>query len=153
MQEQKFTIGRDRGCDIPIADESVSRLHAQLTFTEGQQIFLTGCKSSNGTFLFREERPEPIQQEFISPEDKVQFGSVTFQVADLLVAIKKKHNHVNTDQLRGTDEESCWRRPWPWACSSSFSSRYPWRRIRPWPCWWWTTATTALSPIPSPSRT
>ena len=53
MQEQRFTIGRDRGCDIPIADESVSRLHAQLTFTEGQQIFLTDCQSSNGTFLFR----------------------------------------------------------------------------------------------------
>ena len=103
MQEQKFTIGRDRGCDIPIADESVSRLDAQLTFTEGQQIFLIDCNSSNGTFLFKGGRPEPIQQEFISPADKVQFGSVTFQVADLLVAIKKKHNQVNTDQLRGTD--------------------------------------------------
>ena len=114
MQEQKFTIGRDRGCDIPIADESVSRLHAQLTFTEGQQIFLTDCKSSNGTFLFRGARPEPIQQEFISPDDKVQFGSVVFQVSDLLAAIKKKHNQVNTDQLRDNDSTPP-APPKPWA--------------------------------------
>ena len=114
MQEQKFTIGRDRGCDIPIADESVSRLHAQLTFTEGQQICLIDCNSSNGTFLFKGGRPEPIQQEFISPGDKVQFGSVAFQVADLLVAIKKKHSKVDTDQLRGTDAAPP-APPKPWA--------------------------------------
>ncbi len=115
MQEQKFTIGRDRGCDIPIADESVSRLHAQLTLTEGQQIFLTDCQSSNGTFLFRGGQPEPIQQEFISSEDKVQFGSVAFQVKDLLVAIKRKHKQVNTDQLRGSENPPPPVRPKPWA--------------------------------------
>ena len=109
MQEQKFTIGRDRGCDIPIADESVSRLHAQLTFTEGQQICLIDCNSSNGTFLFKGGRPEPIQQEFISPGDKVQFGSVAFQVADLLVAIKKKHSKV---RYRPAEGDGC-RAPCP----------------------------------------
>ncbi|MBI4523796.1 MAG: FHA domain-containing protein [Deltaproteobacteria bacterium] len=32
---KKFTIGRDKNCDIPIADDSVSRLHAEITIVDG----------------------------------------------------------------------------------------------------------------------
>src|SRR5678809_1541964 len=50
----RFTIGRDRGCDIPIADDSVSRLHAEITLLDGGRVFLTDCHSSNSTFVMRD---------------------------------------------------------------------------------------------------
>jgi pSer/pThr/pTyr-binding forkhead associated (FHA) protein len=34
-RERRFTIGRDKTCDVPIADDSVSRLHAQFSILAG----------------------------------------------------------------------------------------------------------------------
>lgn len=90
VREQKFTIGRDRQCDVPIADDSVSRLHAEIVFTDGNQILLTDCRSSNGTFLIRNGKKEAVRQEIVSPGDTVQFGAVTMPLSDLLNAIRHK---------------------------------------------------------------
>jgi pSer/pThr/pTyr-binding forkhead associated (FHA) protein len=105
VREQRFTIGRDRGCDVPIADDSVSRLHAEITFTDGDLIFLTDCRSSNGTYLVRGANRVPIRQEFVSPSDSVQFGDTVFRVEDLLSVIRRKHQKVSTDHLKGAGPE------------------------------------------------
>jgi pSer/pThr/pTyr-binding forkhead associated (FHA) protein len=90
-REVKFSIGRDRQCDVPIADDSVSRLHAELVFTESNQILLTDCRSSNGTFLIRNGKKEPVRQEVVSPADTIQLGSVVMPMADVLNALRQKH--------------------------------------------------------------
>ena len=105
MAEQRFTVGRDNSCDVPIADDSVSRLHAQVVFTDGDQIFLADCHSSNGTYVVRGGQPRRIQQEFVSPADTVQFGEAVVRVADLLAAIRSKHQKVRTDHLRAARPE------------------------------------------------
>ena len=45
-----LTIGRDRGCELALADAEVSRRHARLE-TQGGIVFLRDLESSNGTFL------------------------------------------------------------------------------------------------------
>jgi hypothetical protein len=83
----KFTIGRDKDCDVPIADESVSRIHAELTILEGGKLLLADRASSNGTSIMQGGRPRRIHQTYVSPADQVQFGSVVLSVGELIEAI------------------------------------------------------------------
>lgn len=87
-RKNRFTIGRERKCDIPIADESVSRLHAELTVLEGGSLFLTDCHSSNGTTLLRDGTPRRISQEMVLPTDRVQFGDVVLSMADIVDSLR-----------------------------------------------------------------
>lgn len=84
----RFTIGRERTCDIPIADESVSRLHAELTVLENGKLFLTDCHSSNGTALLRDGSPRSISQEIVQPTDRVQFGNIVLSMADIMDSLR-----------------------------------------------------------------
>jgi hypothetical protein len=84
---EKFTIGRDQACDIPVADDSVSRRHAELTLIEQGKLLLVDCQSSNGTAVLEDGRPRAIRQAFVTPSDHVQFGSVVLAVSDLVDAI------------------------------------------------------------------
>jgi pSer/pThr/pTyr-binding forkhead associated (FHA) protein len=104
--EQRFTIGRDRTCDVPIADDSVSRLHAQLSILEGEQLFLVDCQSSNGTTLIRNGEPRPVRQEFLTVSDDVRFGSVTLSVEDILAVIRQKHRIPRSEQFPQPKDEA-----------------------------------------------
>jgi pSer/pThr/pTyr-binding forkhead associated (FHA) protein len=88
--KNRFTIGRDQSADIPIADSSVSRLHAEITVLEGGKLFLTDCRSSNGTFVIRGGSERRISQETVAPGDIVKLGSVELAVADLLAVTQQK---------------------------------------------------------------
>jgi pSer/pThr/pTyr-binding forkhead associated (FHA) protein len=90
QEERRFVVGRARECDIVLADESVSRQHAELIFMEGGKLFLVDRKSQNGTFLVVNERPRQIRQELVSPTDTVQFGEVRIPMEKLLEAIRLK---------------------------------------------------------------
>ncbi|MCC6364403.1 MAG: FHA domain-containing protein [Bryobacterales bacterium] len=86
-EKTRFTIGRERTCDIPIADDSVSRLHAELSLLEGGKLFLTDCHSSNGTLLLRDGQSRRVAQEVVQPTDHIQFGSVVLSMSDILASI------------------------------------------------------------------
>jgi hypothetical protein len=72
-----FTIGRHQGCDLHIADMTVSRLHARLARHAGGWL-LTDLGSTNGTRLngwrVREEAV-PVRA-----GDQIRFGSAEFFV-------------------------------------------------------------------------
>lgn len=86
----RFTIGRDKECDIAIADDSVSRVHAELTLLEGGKLLLADQASSNGTSIIQGGHPRRIEQSYVVPTDQVQFGSVVLRVSDLIEAIQAK---------------------------------------------------------------
>lgn len=94
----KFTIGRDKACDVPIADDSVSRRHAELTVLDQGKLLLVDCQSSNGTAIIEDGRPRPIRQAFVTPSDRVQLGSVVLSVSELLDAIGAKGPHATPQQ-------------------------------------------------------
>jgi len=83
MASKSLTIGRDRGADIPIADTSVSRRHAQVELLDGGRLFLTDCQSSNGTFVVRSGQAVRISQETVAAGEQVRFGDVVMAVSDL----------------------------------------------------------------------
>ena len=83
MASKTFIIGRDRGADIPIADSSVSRRHAQVEFLAGGELFVTDCQLGNGTFILRSGQAVRISQETVSSGDQVRFGDVVMAVSDL----------------------------------------------------------------------
>jgi hypothetical protein len=87
---RKFTIGRDVGCDIPIADDSVSRLHAEFRVEPDGQIVVVDNHSRNGTALIRAGTRIQLDQASVSPSDEIQFGDVVLRVSDLLEAVKEK---------------------------------------------------------------
>jgi hypothetical protein len=89
-----FTIGRDPSADIPVADGSVSRIHAEVTLLDGERLFVTDCKSSNGTYLVRNGSETRITQEKLGPGDWVKFGAVSLSVADVVAAVRRKMGPV-----------------------------------------------------------
>ncbi len=89
-KERVFRIGRARDCDIVLADESVSRYHAELSYLADGKLFLTDCHSINGTSLVTDQQHTPVRQTLLSPTETVRFGDVAMPVKDLLEAIKLK---------------------------------------------------------------
>jgi predicted component of type VI protein secretion system len=89
-----FTIGRDPSADIPVADGSVSRIHAEVTLLDGERIFVTDCNSSNGTYLVRNGAETRITQEKLGPGDWIKFGAVALSVADVVAAVRRKMGPV-----------------------------------------------------------
>ena len=88
---RKYTIGRERSCDIPLADDSVSGHHAELEFLEDGKWLLTDCQSTNGTFLLGNGgTPRRLSQSLVSPLDRVRFGAVTLGMRELLEALRLK---------------------------------------------------------------
>lgn len=89
-KELKFTIGRSTECDIVLADDSVSRLHAELIYLKDGNLFITDCHSMNGITLIRNGKKKSIRQEFLSLNDTLQFGDITMTAKELSEAIPKK---------------------------------------------------------------
>jgi hypothetical protein len=89
---RKYTIGRSPTCDIVLADESVSRIHAELTFLEDGKLLVTDCRSTQGTFLMHQSgEARAVKQELVSTRDTLRFGVVSMPVKELLQAIHLKH--------------------------------------------------------------
>jgi len=87
---KRYTIGRDKDCDVAIADESVSRVHAELIILDGGKYLLSDKASSNGTSIIDGGQPHRITQAQVSLHDRVQFGSVVLSVGDLVEVIQSK---------------------------------------------------------------
>lgn len=83
MNEKKFKIGKARNCDIIFDDETVSRIHAELTVLQDGKIFLTDCNSKNGTYLVKKDNLKKIHQEIISLTDVIQFGKIRISAKKL----------------------------------------------------------------------
>jgi pSer/pThr/pTyr-binding forkhead associated (FHA) protein len=74
--QRRFLIGREPTCDMTLADETVSRLHASLVRAGGTWL-LDDLGSTNGTRVngWRVILPTPV-----SPGDHVSFGAATFVI-------------------------------------------------------------------------
>lgn len=69
-------IGRGYAANFRLADDSVSRCHAELRLT-GETWILADVGSMNGTFLNGQRITSPVE---VRPGDHVRFGGVDFQL-------------------------------------------------------------------------
>lgn len=103
---RKFTIGRDKNCDVPIADDSVSRQHAELRLVGEGSFSIADLKSSNGTVLIRQGRPKLIREESLLPNDRLRFGSVELSVKELIDALSRKYPDLSNKEVAGGDSRA-----------------------------------------------
>jgi len=72
-----FRIGRKEGCQLRLAQDGISRLHAEL-FRRGDSWVLVDCNSTNGTYV---NRRRLSGEHVLCPGDVLQFGTILLQVA------------------------------------------------------------------------
>jgi len=115
--EVKLTIGRSVTSDIVLADDSVSRLHAELICSKNGKIFLIDCHSFNGTKLIRNGAKTSITQTFRTASDILEFGDINIPLNDLLEAVSAKTNasDLKLDPISRPDVPN----KKPWICGSA----------------------------------
>jgi diguanylate cyclase (GGDEF)-like protein len=70
----RTTMGRGRDCDLPIADDSVSRQHAEIRVTD-QGCVILDLESTNGISV----NGSPVEAHQLSSGDCIQLGSHVFR--------------------------------------------------------------------------
>jgi len=76
FSENEIVIGRDKNCNLPVTDETVSAHHAHIIFHHGQW-WLEDLNSTNGTFLNREKIIIPT---VLITGDEFKCGDTLFRV-------------------------------------------------------------------------
>ncbi|MCX8061207.1 MAG: FHA domain-containing protein [Anaerolineales bacterium] len=79
FQQLEVMIGRDVGCDLRLADSTVSGRHAKISFQQGQW-WLEDLNSTNGTFLNQTRLTEPV---VLTIGDEIRCGQVQIYVESL----------------------------------------------------------------------
>jgi|SRR5579871_2042573 len=87
---RRFTIGRDKNCDVPIADDSVSRLHAEIWLAEDGSLMMADRGSVNGTTVVRGQAKFPLNQDVIQPGDYIRMGSVILSAGEIVEAVESR---------------------------------------------------------------
>jgi len=100
--QRRYTIGREANCDVPVADDSVSRLHAQITIIGPNRFLLADCRSSNGTMVIRNGVPRPVREEIVTSSDIVKFGEISLLMRDLLALLQQKYNIPDSELFPAT---------------------------------------------------
>ena len=95
-----YSIGRGAGSDIPIREDSVSRQHAQLAFTDDGRCHLRDCDSTYGTFVFRDGRWEQIQQTVIELEDLLRFGNWQVKTAEIVKLLRAEESALQAQSQK-----------------------------------------------------
>lgn len=76
------TLGRDANCVVVIPDDSVSRLHAQIT-RQPEGYYIVDVESSNGVFLNGEQVTSPQR---LRAGDVIQLGDARLTVRDMVAS-------------------------------------------------------------------
>jgi pSer/pThr/pTyr-binding forkhead associated (FHA) protein len=75
VESDRLLVGRHPACDVVVADPSVSRRHAQLTFRDGVWI-LQDLGSTNGTTV----NGERVGRTTLQSGDVVELGKQAIQI-------------------------------------------------------------------------
>jgi predicted component of type VI protein secretion system len=86
-----FKIGRSPDCDVVLADQTVSRHHAEIVVTPSGQLLLNDCRSTHGTAVIERGVKRAIAQETLRPDATIRFGEVTMTAAELMEAVRVRH--------------------------------------------------------------
>ena len=86
-------VGRGVRADIQLTDPSVSRLHAEITFSSNGEYFVTDCGSSGGTYVFDGGAWVTVRQSFVPGHAPLRLGGFETTAAELW----GRHHNVRKD--------------------------------------------------------
>lgn len=76
LTRAELLIGRDEGCDVPVALDTVSRRHCIVSLRDGS-VGVRDLGSTNGTFV--NERPVGDREAPLAPGDRLRAGGAIFR--------------------------------------------------------------------------
>lgn len=75
LDGNNMVIGRQPDCDICIADDSVSRAHAEISKDHNRECSVTDLDSTNGTYL-NDKRIKPRERAILKDGDLLEVGNI-----------------------------------------------------------------------------
>lgn len=100
---RSFSLGRDSACDIPVADATCSRRHAQLSVGAIEEIvYVIDLGSRNGT-LVNDERIQG--RATLKHGDRLQIGATVFLVSTSELAVSMDTGTIAHEHLQGEVNE------------------------------------------------
>jgi DNA-binding NtrC family response regulator len=94
--EKDAAIGRDRGCEVVLGAEGISRKHCLLERTRDGGLFLRDLGSRNGTFV----NGERIEKARLKEGDKVGIGEAQLRIESLQVTEPRAKDATTRDLER-----------------------------------------------------
>jgi pSer/pThr/pTyr-binding forkhead associated (FHA) protein len=104
---KKILIGRDDSNNVVIAENSVSRVHAEL-IDNGKKLFLKDLESKNATYIVRDGihlivGPDPVE---LKQSDQLRFGLVgPYTLSNVLPAFQAKVTLIAPSRELGPEPE------------------------------------------------
>ena len=80
------------GVDIALGDDSVSRQHLEVTFTDSGRFFCVDRNSTGGSYVWRNGEWQEITQGYIELDENVLLGKKKLLFSDLIAMLKKNKN-------------------------------------------------------------
>ncbi len=71
VDKERFVVGRDEDCDLPVPDEKVSRKHASILKRDDGRTYLEDLGSTNGTYVDGRRVTEPQE---LSGNEQIKVG-------------------------------------------------------------------------------
>ncbi len=97
-----YRIGRAKSCEVVLSDRSVSRHHAELVVSKSGKLYLTDCKSNNGTFVGRGGKWLPVVQDFVEPDEVLLIGRHRSTAAQLMASARSPRPGGSRDSSRAS---------------------------------------------------
>ena len=86
--KQRRAVGRTKDNDLPIEDQSVSKIHATLVLNSERTLLVADTGSTNGTFI-NDKRIAYGRAFPVSTTDKVKFGNIEFTFEHIPRAVEE----------------------------------------------------------------
>ncbi len=84
-----YSIGRSKDVDLRLEDDSVSRLHGEITQTADGRYYFTDCASSGGSYVLRDGQWQALRQAFVDKTDSLRLGQFHISVQELALLIRE----------------------------------------------------------------
>ncbi|MDM8555425.1 FHA domain-containing protein [Desulfococcaceae bacterium HSG7] len=79
-----YTIGRDTEAMIQCGDDTVGRIHAEITVTDDGRYYLADRGSLNGTFLLTDNKWRRFTKNYVDTDAVILFGEFKTTISRLL---------------------------------------------------------------------
>jgi len=83
-----YTIGRGGEAMIQCGDDTVGRIHAEITVTDDGRCYLADRASTNGTFVLDENRWQPVSRGYVDADAVILLGGYRTSIRQLVASDK-----------------------------------------------------------------